>query len=82
MRSFSRCILLVLAAALVEAALLLAPPARADEPGVVVLQTQVVVGNPRRPIVTIELARARPNIPLHALTHPLDKHDAPAAPSP
>ena len=53
----------------------------ADETGTVTTLTPVVVvGHPRRPAVTIELTRQRPEIPLHALTHPLDKGPTPRTP--
>jgi hypothetical protein len=51
-------------------------PCFADEPGTVTIKTQVVVGNPRRPVVTIEISRQRPDIPLHALSHALDRRPA------
>jgi hypothetical protein len=50
--------------------------AAADPPGTVTVHPTVVVGNPRRPVVTVEISRQRPDIPLHALTHPLDRRPA------
>ena len=41
-------------------------------PGVVVLRPTIVVGNPHRPIVTVEISRQKINVPLHEMKHPLD----------
>ena len=75
MKSLIKCMIVV--SAFTSAALASEGPCFADEPGTVTLPTQVVVGNPRRPIVTIEISRQRPDIPLHALTHPLDRRPTP-----
>jgi hypothetical protein len=60
-------------ATLVFASLVLLPAiALADPPGVVTLKDIVIKGNPRRPIVTVEISRAKIDVPLHAMKHPLD----------
>jgi len=79
MKSLIQCMIVV--SAFTAAAFASEGPCFADEPGTVVLKTQVVVGNPRRPVVTVELSRQRPEIPLHALSHPLDRRPA-AVPTP
>jgi hypothetical protein len=71
MNKLIKCMMIV--SALAAAGVATTGPARADEPGTVTIHPQVIVGNPRRPVVTIEISRQRPDIPLHALTHPLDK---------
>jgi hypothetical protein len=78
MKSLFKCVLILSAFVSVGLA---GGVALADEPGSVTLHTQVVVGHPRRPIVTIEIGRQRPDIPLHALSHPLDQRPA-AVPTP
>jgi hypothetical protein len=69
MKTLSKCILFV--SALTSVAI--GGPCFADEPGTVTIKDTVVVGNARRPIVTVEISRQRPNIPLQALSHPLDR---------
>jgi len=80
MKPFLKCLLI--ASGVIVAGLASVGSARADEaaPAVKVMKEQVIVGNPRRPVVTVELTRQRPNLPLHTMTHPLDQH--PGAPTP
>ncbi len=62
----------------------LAGTAAADEtvatPGRTTIRTVVVVGNARRPVVTIELARQKVSVPLHELKRIEDKASSGAGP--
>jgi hypothetical protein len=53
--------------------------ASADEtatPGRTTIKTVVVVGNSRRPNVTIDVTRQKLSVPLHEMKHPLDEKAA------
>ncbi len=59
----------------VGALMAVAPVAGAEDatPGRTTVKVVTVVGNPRRPSVTIEVTKQKLNIPLHEMKHPLDE---------
>jgi opacity protein-like surface antigen len=60
---------------LVAASALVSSVAFADqtEPNRTTVKVIQIVGNPRRPAVTIELTKQKLAIPLHEMKHPLDE---------
>ncbi len=64
----------------VVATLFVGAGVRAEESGTrTTIKVVTVVGNPRRPSVTIEVTKQKMNVPLHELKHALDEKALSAA---